>query len=148
MSLVLSVNISKTKGVSKKPIDKAIAIKGYRLFGDAHACKDSNRQISLLDFDEVMVFKDVLHFGSFAENITTRGLNVESVSLDSMLKIGSIIVLVTQIGKTCNNACNIKKLLGSCIMPKKGVFGVVLKGGLIKPNMPIEVLNGENFYNR
>lgn len=148
MSLVLSVNISKIKGISKEPVDKAVAIKSYGLFGDAHAFKDSNRQISLLDFDEVMAFSDVLQYGSFAENITTSGLNVESVYLGSVLKIGTIIVKVTQIGKTCHNACNIKKLLGSCIMPKKGIFGIILKGGLIKPNMPIEVLNEESFYNR
>lgn len=148
MSLVLSVNISKIKGVSKEPVDKAVAIKSYGLFGDAHAFKDSNRQISLLDFDEVMAFSDVLQYGSFAENITTSGLNVESVFLGSVLKVGTIIVKVTQIGKTCHSACNIKKLLGSCIMPKKGIFGMILKGGLIKPNMPIEVLNGESFYNR
>jgi MOSC domain-containing protein YiiM len=148
MSIVISVNISKTKGVSKKPTEKVTAIKDYGLFGDAHAFKNSNRQISFLDFDEILDFNNDLSFGSFAENITVSGLCNEPVFVGSILKIGNIIVKVTQIGKTCHNECNIKKLLGSCIMPKKGIFGVILKGGLIKPNMIIKVINGKNFYNR
>jgi MOSC domain-containing protein YiiM len=148
MSTVVSVNISKAKGVPKEPVEKVTAIKNYGLFGDAHAFKNSHRQISFLDFDEIMDFKNDLSFGSFAENITVSGLCNETIFLGSIIKIGNAIVKVTQIGKTCHNECNIKKLLGSCIMPKKGIFGVILKGGLIKPNMVIEVINGKDFYNR
>ncbi|OSS41113.1 MOSC domain protein [Desulfurella amilsii] len=148
MSIVISVNISKTKGVPKEPLEKVIAVKNYGLFGDAHAFKNSNRQVSFLDFDEIMAFNKDLPFGSFAENITVSGLRDESVFVGSIIKIGNTIIKVTQIGKTCHNACNIKKLLGSCIMPKEGIFGVILKGGLIKPNMVVEAINGKDVYNR
>ncbi|MGE4546737.1 MAG: MOSC domain-containing protein [Desulfurella sp.] len=140
MSVVMSVNISKTKGIPKEPLEKVIAIKNYGLFGDAHACKNSNRQISILDFDKILAFNQDLPFGSFAENLTVKGLNSKFIFVDSIIKIGNTIIKVTQIGKTCHDTCNIKKLLGSCIMPKEGIFGVILKGGLIKPNMIIEVV--------
>ncbi len=145
MSVVLSVNISQTKGVSKIPVDKAIVIKNYGLFKDAHASKNSDRQISFLDFTEIMTFNEILHFGAFAENVTVTGLDFKSIDIGSLIKVGNVIARVTQIGKTCHNACNIKKLLGSCIMPKKGIFGVILKGGIIKPGFQIEVLSGKNF---
>ncbi|WP_291493120.1 MOSC domain-containing protein [Desulfurella sp.] len=145
MSIVLSVNISKIKGISKKPVEKATAIKNYGIFGDAHAFIGSTRQISLLNFIEIGEFDKNLPFGIFAENITISGISSEYISIGSILKIGNVIIKITQIGKTCHSDCNIKKMLGSCIMPQKGIFGVVLSGGIIRPQMFIEVLNGKYF---
>lgn len=140
MSIVLSVNLSKTKGNSKKPTNKATAIKNFGLFGDAHALKNSIRQISLLDVDEIKAFSDLIGFGDFAENITTSGLDVGSINVGSILEIGNVLAKVSQIGKTCHESCNIKKILGSCIMPKKGIFCKVVKGGLIKQGASIKII--------
>ena len=71
--------------------------------------------------------------GDFAENITTRGIDLNSLSLGSKLKIGETAeVEVTQFGKKCHNRCEIFHLVGDCIMPREGIFARVIKGGPIE----------------
>ena len=43
-----------------------------------------------------------------------------------------VVLEVTQIGKECPKPCRIYYLVGSCIMPKEGIFCRVLKTGKIK----------------
>ncbi len=40
---------------------------------------------------------------------------------------------MTQIGKECHLGCEIRNLVGDCIMPREGIFARVLVGGNIKP---------------
>jgi MOSC domain-containing protein YiiM len=80
--------------------------------------------------------------GDFAENITTRGLKLEILPIGTRLKIGNEVLLeVTQIGKACHKGCAIRDLVGDCIMPREGIFGRVLTGGLVAPGDVIEVLD-------
>jgi len=47
---------------------------------------------------------------------------------------------VTQIGKEChNNACAIKKQVGSCIMPVEGIFCRVLESGYVRTGDQVKV---------
>ena len=34
---------------------------------------------------------------------------------------------VTQIGKECNKDCEIMKTTGECVMPREGIFAIVLE---------------------
>jgi len=47
---------------------------------------------------------------------------------------------VSQIGKECHNGCAIKAQVGECIMPKEGIFTVVLQSGNIKEGDLIEII--------
>ena len=47
---------------------------------------------------------------------------------------------MTQIGKECHNDCVIKQQTGECIMPREGVFAVVLRGGTIQKGDTIELV--------
>jgi MOSC domain-containing protein YiiM len=71
--------------------------------------------------------------GAFAENIITRGIQLEKLSVGDQLRIGDKVVLeITQIGKECHNAgCAIKKATGDCIMRKEGLFAKVISGGKV-----------------
>jgi MOSC domain-containing protein YiiM len=77
----------------------------------------------------------------FAENITTEGIVLHTLPVGTKLKIGdSAVIEITQIGKECHDGCAIKELVGQCIMPREGIFGIVLKGGTVKENDEITVL--------
>jgi len=52
----------------------------------------------------------------------------------------SAIVKITQIGKECHNKCAIYYLAGDCIMPKEGIFGKVLKGGIRKRGDMVRIM--------
>jgi MOSC domain-containing protein YiiM len=70
-------------------------------------------------------------FGDFAENITTEGVELWSLPLGTRLFLGECEVEVTQIGKECHQHCAIFQTVGDCVMPRRGIFVKVLKGGFI-----------------
>ncbi len=81
-----------------------------------------------------------LNYGDFAENITTKGIELLSLPVGTKLQIGEVILEITQHGKSCHSKCEIFKIVGNCIMPKEGIFAKVLKGGKIKVGDEIKVL--------
>lgn len=141
---VISINISKTKGVIKKPIQEGVFIEDFGLENDAHAGK-WHRQVSLLaleSYDKIDL-PERLPIGSFAENITTEGIELHKLPVGTILQIGETIHEVTQIGKKCHTACEIRHLVGDCVMPREGIFSRVLKGGVIKQNDQIIIKEGD-----
>ena len=77
--------------------------------------------------------------GKFAENITTEGVILYELPVGTKLKIGKVVLEVTQIGKECHAGCEIMKLVGDCIMPREGIFAKVLEEGYIKAGDDIVV---------
>jgi MOSC domain-containing protein YiiM len=128
---LVSINISATKGEPKRPVRRAVAMKDHGLVGDAHA-GDWHRQVSLLAAEDIELMKEKLPSlgpGDFAENLTTRGIDLASLPVGTRLLIGAVELEVTQIGKACHSGCAILEQTGECIMPKRGIFARVLKGG-------------------
>lgn len=144
---VMAVCISEEKGTVKKVIEKGKLIENYGLEGDSHAGK-WHRQLSLLDENSIDKMRSQgyqLNFGDFAENITTKGLeNLYQLPVGQRLKIADQIILeITQIGKKCHSDCEIKEMIGDCVMPREGVFARVIKGGEIKAGSKIDILKEE-----
>jgi cyclic pyranopterin phosphate synthase len=139
---VLSINLSKRKGVPKSPVDEAEFVEGFGIKGDAHS--GGEREVSLLDEGEIKKFEEEkgikLSWGSFAENITTSGLDLSSLKPGTMLQVGEASLRISQIGKPCHKGCAIKEQVGSCIMPIKGVFAQVIKGGKVRQGDEIVLL--------
>lgn len=141
--VVVAVNISKEKGVRKTNVKRARAIPDFGLEGDAHG-GNWHRQISLLARESIEKMKALgpkLKPGDFAENITTKGLDLLSLEIGTMLRIGKALLQVTQKGKECHLGCEIRRIVGDCIMPREGIFARVLEEGEIKIGDEIEVLN-------
>ena len=49
-------------------------------------------------------------------------------------------LVVTQIGKECHTACEIRRLTGRCAMPTEGIFCVVTRGGTVRAGDSLEVV--------
>lgn len=144
MAKVIAINISEQKKTPKKTIEEGTLIENFGFENDAHAGK-WHRQVSLLAKESIEKAKgmrtDGLCHGMFAENITTEGIELYTLPVGTKLKIGdSAVIEVTQIGKECHDGCAIKELVGQCIMPKEGIFGVVLTGGKVKAGDEITVM--------
>ncbi len=143
MAVVTSVNISKKKGTVKKQINEITLKKEMGIIGDAHN-GNWHRQISLLAEESVKKVKvkipGITH-GAFAENINTEGICLYELPLGTLLKIGTAVIEVTQIGKECHNSgCAIKRVTGDCVMPREGIFAVVREEGSIKAGDEIKIL--------
>jgi len=145
--VVISVNISEQKGTRKHPLQGPVTITILGMEGDAHA-GDWHRQLSLLaqeSIDKMQGHGLVLHPGDFAENITTRGLDLLTLPIGTRLQIGTAVTMeVTQIGKECHLGCEIRKLVGDCVMPREGIFAKVVEGGPVRPGDPIRPLDAAN----
>jgi len=142
MPKVEAVCISEKKGVIKTPVDEIYVKINHGVVGDAHA-GDWHRQVSLLASESVDKLRDKipdLEAGVFAENILTSGICLYELPVGTRLRIGKVLLEVTQIGKEChNNGCAIKRQTGDCVMPREGIFASVLDEGTIKPGDKIIV---------
>ena len=142
MAEIIAVCTSPEKGQRKKNIGESLLIKNQGLEADAHA-GFAHRQVSLLAEESIakMIAKGLdVGPGDFAENLTTRGIDLVSLPIGTRLAAGREAVLrVTQIGKECHNRCAIYYQAGDCVMPREGIFAEVLTGGKLAVGDNIEL---------
>jgi len=130
---ILSLNLSERTGEQKKPVARALLRENHGFVGDAHA-GEWHRQVSLLAEEDIETLRGrgiEIGFGDFAENLTTRGVDLASLPLGTRLRVGPALLEITQIGKECHTGCAISRTTGDCVMPRKGVFARVIQGGEI-----------------
>ena len=143
MSSVVSVNISEKKGMIKHPVEQIELKIDHGIVNDAHA-GDWHRQVSLLDLSSFEKMnnqaKVELKPGIFAENITTEGVDLWSLPVGTRLMIGETLLEITQIGKECHRHCQVFRQVGDCVMPREGIFAVVINEGTIKAGQGIEII--------
>ena len=147
MAKILAVCISSKKGISKSPIDEGLFRENYGLVDDAHADSATHRQVSLLASSSIEKMQSMgieLDCGGLAENLTVEGLDLVSLPIGTRLAVERCVILeVSQIGKECHTACAIRRQVGYCIMPTEGIFARVIKGGLIKTDDEIVVMEDD-----
>ena len=140
----MSVNISPKKGMRKAPVESGTIelAEDSGVIDDAHA-GDWHRQVSFLAEESIDTAREHgldVGYGDFAENITTKGINVKGMPLGTLLKVGTATVEVSQIGKECHTRCAIYYLAGDCIFPREGIFGWVVEPGIVRVGDEIQVL--------
>lgn len=143
MAKIVAVCWSEKKGTVKQPIAEGIIKEDFGLADDAHADCTSIRQVSLMSIESINRMASEGYpvvAGSFAENLTTEGIDLPVLPIGTELCVGQDIILqVTQIGKQCHTGCAIFQQVGKCIMPKEGVFTKVIRGGKVKAGDDIKV---------
>lgn len=143
MAKIIAVCISEEKGTKKEATVGAILKEGYGLVGDAHADCCTHRQVSLLPTESINKMRSLgfdVEPGDFAENLTTKGLELASLPVGARISVGKDAVLeITQIGKECHSGCAIYEQIGKCIMPKEGIFARVVHGGFVRAGDQIRI---------
>ena len=139
---IIAVCTSREKGTVKKDVGEAKLIEEFGVEGDAHG-GFAHRQVSLIASEDIETMKTKLPGlvpGSFAENLTTEGIDLAALSVGRRLKAGECLLEVSQIGKDCHAKCQVFEQTGECIMPTKGIFCRVITGGRIRTGDPIELM--------
>ena len=142
MAKVVSVCISEKKGTIKTPVPEIVLKKNHGIEGDAHA-GDWHRQVSLLAQESADKLRDKFPWiapGAFAENILTEGLTLYTLPVGTRLRVGETLLEVTQIGKECHYDCEIRQKTGDCVMPREGVFAIVVDEGTVKSGDVVKVI--------
>jgi len=141
---IRAISVSTQKGMQKTNVAEAELKADFGIVGDAHAGQ-WHRQVSLLAFESIekMIAKGAtVSPGNFAENVTTEGIDLSSLSLGSRLRLGERVELeITQFGKECHDRCEIFRQVGDCIMPREGVFAKVTAAGRVRVGDVVEVLD-------
>jgi len=136
VSEVIAVCRSDTKGTRKDVVKEAVLLSNYGVENDAHADSAWHRQVSLLATESIEKMRNMgleVGPGDFAENLTTEGIELFTLPVGTILKVGDDVTLeISQIGKECHTGCAILRQTGKCIMPKEGVFARVISGGTVR----------------
>ena len=106
--------------------------------GCAHAQPGGKRQVLLVD-RETLEAMDLLP-GMIRENVTTDGLNVNSLPLGQQLRIGQARLEVSMICTPCDQMERIRPGLRKELWGRRGMLCRVLEGGIVRPGDSIEKL--------
>ena len=134
MGVIKGICISEKRGTAKHEIEEAILAKDWGIQGDAHA-GHWHRQVSLLSYEKIEEFRKKgadIEPGAFGENLIVSGYDFRNLAVGTRFQCGEAVLEMTQIGKECHSHCEIYKRMGECIMPREGVFAIVLHGGTIR----------------
>jgi len=133
MGKVIAICISEKRGTPKQDVNSGYFEAAWGLNGDAHA-GGWHRQVSLLSANKIEAFNrqgaDVAP-GAFGENLVVKDIDFRALPVGTLLRCGSVLLEMTQIGKECHTHCAIYHRMGDCIMPREGVFARVLEHGVI-----------------
>jgi len=136
VSEVIAVCRSDTKGTRKDVVREVLLLNNYGVENDAHADSAWHRQVSLLATESIEKMRNMgldVGPGDFAENFTTEGIELFTLPVGTILKVGDDVTLeISQIGKECHTGCAILRQTGKCIMPKEGIFARVINGGTVR----------------
>lgn len=130
---VIGVCLSQKRTDPKKNVGRGFLKKGVGLVGDSHS--GTEKEVSLLAIERVQKLYDetgiLAEPGSFAENITTEGIDVKNLSVGARLKVGQALLEVIQIGKDPFQA-HTYNYQGYSLLPTDGIFCKVIESGEVK----------------
>jgi MOSC domain-containing protein YiiM len=167
MGSVYSVSKCAKHEFSKMPTDVITLIKGEGVEGDAHRgttvkhrsrvkvdpSQPNLRQVHLLPYELILELQHKgfnVHPSSMGENITTSGIDLLALPTGTILKVGPEAgIEVTGLRNPCAQLDNYQRGLTAAVLDrghngrlirKAGIMAVVVDGGTVKVNDPIEVL--------
>jgi MOSC domain-containing protein YiiM len=126
------------KHVPMEEVREAQILADFGLEGCAHAQPGGNRQVLLVDRETLEAMD--LQPGILRENITTNGLNVNSLPIRQQLRIGEALLQVTMVCTPCNQMERIRPGLRKELWGRRGMLCRVLESGVVRPGDRIEKL--------
>jgi MOSC domain-containing protein YiiM len=115
---------------------RAVANDGFA--GCAHARSGQKRQVLLVDRETLEAMD--LQPGIIRENITTDGLNVNSLRIGQLLRVGEAQLEVSEVCHPCSLMEAIRPGLRKELWGRRGMLCRVREGGVIRRGDSIEKL--------
>jgi len=143
MARVVAICQSRRRTDPKVDIGEGELRAGHGLVGDAHAGL-SERQVSLLAIESIERANREHGItampGSFAENLTTAGLDLSALKVGDRLRAGEAELIVVQLGKP-PSAAHTYSYQGVSILPQEGVFCQVVRSGRVRRGDEIALIS-------
>jgi len=146
MAHIVAVCQSQKRTEPKADVGEGELRAGHGLVGDAHAGL-SERQISLLAIESIERANREHGItampGSFAENLTTEGLDLGALKVGDRLWAEEVELVVVQIGKP-PGAAHTYNYQGVSILPREGVFCQVMRSGRVRRGDEIALISSSS----
>lgn len=143
---ILSINISKG-GIPKHPVD-SIRVTVHGLEGDGHHHEKHYRTEQAVCIQDIEMLEELtaegypLGPGDAGENLTVRGLGVNSLPVGTALIFsGGIVLEITRVRPTCYVMDQIDPRLKEDAAGRHGMYAKVIKEGIVKTGEQIEVVS-------
>lgn len=107
--------------------------------GCAHARPSKSRQILLVDGETLDAME--LQPGVLRDNITTSGLNVNSLAIGQQLRVGGTRLEVSEVCTPCDQMEKIRPGLRKELWGRRGMLCRVIEGGTIRRGDAIEKIS-------
>jgi MOSC domain-containing protein YiiM len=140
MAKVLHLFRAPKKRLPMEEVYEARAVRGSGLEGCAHA-RPGKRQVLLVDRETLEAMD--LRPGTIRENITTDGLNVNSLPIGQELRVGETLLKVSEICHPCDQLEKLRPGLRREMRGRRGMLCRVIEGGTIRPGDVIERISSE-----
>jgi MOSC domain-containing protein YiiM len=139
MARVQNLFRSPRKHTPMEKLSEVHAVGDTGFEGCAHGRPGGPRQVLLVDRETLEAMN--LHPGMIRENITTDGLNVNSLQIGQLLRIGEAQLEVSEVCHPCNLMEAIRPGLRKELWGRRGMLCRVLEGGTIRRGDSIEKLS-------
>jgi MOSC domain-containing protein YiiM len=137
MAKILHIFRAPKKRLPMEEIEEARVITNVGLEGCAHARPGGGpRQVLLVDRETLEAMD--LRPGIVRENITTEGIDVNSLAPNQELRIGEVQLEVSEICHPCDQLEKIRPGLRREMRGRRGMLCRVLEGGMIRRGDAIE----------
>lgn len=140
---VTSLQVCPGHGEPMRLVDPAVFTADLGLEGCRHARAGSRRQVLLIEEEVLEDFH--LRPRIVKENVTTRGIHLQSLPVDARLRLGSEVELwITGPCHPCGLMDDIRPGLREDIRGSRGVLAWVKRGGSVRVGDPIVALAPES----
>jgi len=154
---VVSVHLSPTHTMGKRPVDSITLVRGHGVEGDAHAgatvkhrsrverdpTQPNLRQVHLIHaelHDELSAAGFHISHGAMGENVTTRGVDLLALPTGTRLRLGDhAVVEITGLRNPCGQLEGVQPGLQSAVLDHDADGSLVRKAGV----MAVVVSTGE-----
>ena len=129
-------------GLPRPIVNELNVINGFGIEFDKFAGKDDEKAVMLVGkiaYDIALENGVELELGSLGENILLD-INPHDFEIGSIIKIGSVVLGITQKCTICNHLAVFSKDLPTLVKDCRGLYCKIIEGGSILKDMKIEVL--------
>ena len=139
MAEVLHLFQALAHGQPVREFDEVSAVENKGLRECVHGQQGSSRQVLLMDSETLEAFG--IAPGRVKENITTRGIRLDTLSVGQKMRVGQALLEVTKECTTCHEMDAIRHGLQEAMRGRRGLLCRVVESGRICRGDQIEMVD-------
>ena len=138
MAEVLHLYQAVAHGQAVREFDEAFAVENKGFKDCVHGRQGSSRQLLLMDVETLDEFGLVP--GRVKENITTRGIKLDRLSIGQRIRAGEALLEITVECEPCHQIDAIRSGLKEALHGRRGILCRVIESGQIRRGDRIEIV--------